>query len=296
MILFMENGRQIRGDLIESAILRSDAAPVPLTLEAHILAGDELMAAQLATGRVLTTAAGVALRIVHMQTLTAPQTQGERVRTLRRVTAILDACAAIAYVKNRAIIKENATLANIYRAAGANVAILEGDFAAARFVCLAGHVPSFHIARIVQEAGGIIRLKNNKLQFIRVEDIIKQNPVKTLNDNASDEVQSQFLQRHNVPSFYSLDDKGGLVNGDFQKIRSIEFSPFKNAHVLHNMSRCLIHKKTVQTEYNHAIHAGDCVELTGAGKLAVVTAAHIYQNGPQSAQYSQLWLSEVGTG
>ena len=52
MILYLSNGEQIRGDLIRSAVMRSDMSPVPVTLEAEIRI-DEDMAKRLAEGQII---------------------------------------------------------------------------------------------------------------------------------------------------------------------------------------------------------------------------------------------------
>ena len=63
MILTFADGKQIRGDLIKSATLRSDLSPIPLTLEAEIRAGDDGLDKRLAEGQVLNVG-GDALRSV----------------------------------------------------------------------------------------------------------------------------------------------------------------------------------------------------------------------------------------
>jgi len=50
VVLNFADGKQIRGDLIKSAVVRSDLSPIPMTLEAEIRAGDDGMDKRLAQG------------------------------------------------------------------------------------------------------------------------------------------------------------------------------------------------------------------------------------------------------
>ncbi|MEN6662867.1 MAG: hypothetical protein ABFD85_02610, partial [Phycisphaerae bacterium] len=127
MIVTFADGKQLRGDLIKSATLRSDLSPIPLTLEAEIRAGDDGLDKRLAEGQVLNVG-GDALRIVKSKRIAGRTSQGQRDMEAYSVTALLDACQGAAYVRQRAIIKENASLAAIYRAAGATIKGVDADF------------------------------------------------------------------------------------------------------------------------------------------------------------------------
>lgn len=294
MILYLSNGEQIRGDLIKSAVLRSDLSPVPVTLEAEIRSGDEIMDKLLAEGKSLTDAFGNELQIVKSVRISSDRVQGSREQTGYRVTALLAACAQVAYVRSRAIIKENATLAGIYKAAGATVSGVESDFSVARFYCPVGETPSFHIARVLQEEGGVVRWKSTRLQFLGLKDLFRQKSVKTIPQNASENVQTGFLERHQVPWFFSLNDSGGFVFGNRSKARTVRYSPFKNAQKLQNMTRCLVLAKIARFDFDLRLRAGDIIEEEDAGKYAVITAAHVFRCGQDQGgtpeAYTKLWL------
>ena len=144
MILYLDNGDQLRGDVLCSAVLRSDLAPIPCTLEAEVRLTDEIEAARLVEGKTLKTAADDSFTIVKAQRITGRATQGDRVQEGVRITALLTACLPIAYVRDRAIIKEGAGLAAIYRSAGATIKGIDGDFPVPRFYCPIGETPSYH--------------------------------------------------------------------------------------------------------------------------------------------------------
>lgn len=295
MIIALANDKQIRGDLIQSAILRSDLSPIPVTLEADIRV-DDGMDKYLAEGQLLTLGSGDAMRIVKSVKVKARAVQGDREMAAIRVTAILDACHSIAFVRSRAVIKENAALSAIYRAAGATLKAVAADFPVPRFCCPIGETPSFHISRVLQEEGGVVRWKAGKLAFFRLPDLFKQKAATDLPSNASDDVESGFLERHEIPWFFSLNDAGSVIYGNRDKPRSVRYSPFKNAQRLRSMSRCLVQRKIVKINYSGQISAGDLINFVGADPLCVITAAHVFESGTDgggSNQYTRLWLGSL---
>lgn len=296
MILTLENGKQLRGDLILSAILRSDLAPIPVTLEAEIRAGEEGFDGQLAEGKLLTLATGDTLHIVKSERIVRPYVQGSRILDGFRVTALLAACLPVAYVRSRAIVKEDATLSAIYRAAGASVSV-KSDFPVKRFSCLIGDVPSFQIARVLQEEGGVVRWKSKRLEFLPLRGLNAADAVRTLPGRATEDEDAGFLERHAVPWFFSLDSAGGFIYGNRDKPRSVRYAPFKTEIQLRNMTRALIRRRVVKTGYDQRICAGDCVTFEDGAKYTVLTAAHCFSNGSEeggaSDQHTRLWLGEV---
>lgn len=300
MILYLNSGEQIRGDIIKSAIIRSDMSPVPVTLEAEIRA-DEDMAKKLAEGEIITAggssaSSGDALRIIKSVLVKNRFVQGSREMDSIQVTAMLDACHGVAFVRSRAIIKEKVVLSAIYRASGATVKAVDADFPVPRFYCPIGDTPSFHIARALQEEGGIVRWKDGRLKFFRLPDLFKQDPIMNLPENASDYINSGFIERHEVPWFYSLDDTGGFVLGDQRKPRSVRYAPFMNSQRLRNMSRCLVQRKISNINLSAGIDAGDLINFTGGDQLCVITAAHVFfsgTDGGRNIQYTRLWLGSL---
>lgn len=296
MILYLADGNQLRGDFILSAIMRSDLAPVPSTVELDVRVGDGELEAQLAQDQILTTGAGDKYRIVKSVKAQDTQTQGDSLRAVMRVTALLDACHTLAFVRSRALIMERALLSAIYRAAGATLKSVEADFPVARFVCPVGETPTFHVTRALQEEGGAVRWKEGALAFMRLADLFKQEPVQTLPHSAADDVESGFLERHEIPWFYSLDDAGAFVFGNRDKPRSARFLPFANEQRLRNMTRCLIRRKVVRLPLDATLCAGDLIEFTNGDRLAIITAAHVWEgaeagNGGQN--YTRLWLGAL---
>ena len=297
VILFLANGKQIRGDLIRSAVMRSDLSPIPLTLEAEFRAGDDDFSRYLQQGQTLSVVTGDEFYIIKSERMAARASQGSNELAGFRITALLNNMLSVAFVRSRAIIKENVPLSAIYRAAGAAIRAIDADFPVPRFYCPVGQTPSFHIARILQEEGGVVRWKQGRLQFIRLQDLFNQKDARTLPDTGTENVERGFLERHQIPWFFSLDDNAGFVFGNRDKPRTVCFSPFKNAQKLRNLTRCLVHKKTSKILYDVGLCAGDIVAFSGGSRYAVITAAHVFKSGTdeggQTESFTRLWLGEV---
>lgn len=297
MILFTENGKQIRGDLIKQATLRSDLAPIPMTLEADIRDGDGTLGPMLAVDKIIKLPTDDEMRIVKSVKVVDRGVQGSRLMETYRITALLSPCCAASFVRGKAIIKETAALSAIYQATGASVKSIDADFPVPRFYCPVGDTPTFHIARVLQEEGGCVRWRKRKLQFMRLPDIFKQKPAMKLPNNATDDADSGFLERHEVPWFFSLKDSGDHVFGNRDKQRSVRYAPFQDQQRLRNMTRCLVQRKIIRVAFDIRLCAGDLIEILGGPKLAVITAAHAYitgtDDGGDAETYTRLWLGSL---
>ena len=288
MNLILANGQPLRGDLLLYAVLRNDLAPVPQTLEADIR-HDDALARHFAEGQTI-TAGGAAHRIIKTERVREPGTQGPRLKATLRVTAVLDSCHALCFVRERAVIKSQATLAGIYRACGGTVPVIEGDFEVPRFVCPIGGVPTYGIAKLLQEQGGAMSFRRQKLRFVRLQNLMSQSPAATLPPNSAEEIASGFLQRHEVPRFFSVDETGAIVQGNDSKARHARYVPKQNVQGLRNMTRALVRTCSVTTGYNPNLWAGDTIQLADGRVLVIGTIAHI-QRGATSS--SRLWLYTV---
>lgn len=294
MIITLSTGKTIRGDLIKLAVLRSDLAPIPSTLHAQIRIDDGLQKL-LSEGQTV-TANGDKFYIVKSKTSNTRQIQGEHEQKSIEIIAYLDNVHTAGFVRQKAIIKEKTTLSEIYRATGATLKTIESDFSISRFYCYAGDYPTKPIAQVLQEQGGVVRWKNGKLYFVRLQDLFKQKTVLTLPDNANTNTNSGFLERHEIPTFYSTDDSGNIIYGNKDKTRAMHFVPFKNVQQLQNMSRCLVHRKEHKVSFDLRICAGDLIEIIGTKPLVIVTACHVFDSGTDGTggeQYTKLYLSSL---
>jgi len=283
--------------MIKVATLRSDLAPIPETLEAEIRIDDEIRP-HLEQGKlILVSGNETPHRIIKVESINNGFPQGDRSYGYIRITSLMDSVHALSFVRKAgaAVIKNNASLGDCYRACGATSGNIKNAPAIPRFSVLAGDTPTFQIAKAIQEAGGGIRAKDGKLEFMRLKDMLAQKPAFELSDSG-EAIDSGFLERHEVPTFYSLDLNGQMIYGNQDKARSARFAPNKTISELRQMSMCLVQRKTARTSLNMQLSAGDTVRLADGSVLAIITAAHVFGSGTDGAgvaQYSRLWLGSV---
>jgi len=297
MILIPSNGKQIRGDLIKQAVIRSDLTAIPATLHAIIRVDDELRKL-LAEGQTI-TAGNDKFYIVQAISPTARQSQGKHETSFIEIIAYLEPVHKTSFIQKTAILKEKTTLQAIYRATGATLKAIENDLPVKRFYCYAGHYPTVDIAKTLQEEGSVVRWKNGKMQLFRLQDLMKQTPIMSLPNNSMKDFDSGFLERHEIPSFYSIDENGAFIYGNKNKIRSAMYVPNKDERQLQNMGRVLVKRKeTNKIAFDLRICGGDIIDVQGVGQYAVLTAAHVFEGGLDSTgseQYSKLWLGDVAS-
>lgn len=295
MIIFTEKGDQIRGDLISKAVVRSSLVPVPMTLELEVRADDDL-ARLLAEGKVLEVG-GNRFYIIKTTRVENRVAQGGRDFGGVKLIGVLDNCHTVAFIRETALVRSNTRLSAIYKAAGASFKVFDGDIPVERFACLKGQAPTFQIALVMLEEGGVMRWRNGRLGFVRLGDLFNQTTSISLPDNASDNVASGFLERHNAPRFYSVGIDGKTVDGNTQKARTAVYAPNKSPRQLQNMTRYLVHRKRVKRSLEERLMAGDLVDISGAKPLVIITAAHVFESGMDGAgnQYSKLWLGAMNS-
>lgn len=300
MDIQLSNGDLIRGDAIVSAVLRTDLVPVPVTLECTVRYSKDIEA-QLKEGAIVKAGVGMPeLRIIWSSPDRGSLGQEQGGKSLGSITfvALLDACADIAFRRSKAIIKENANLGAIYRACGARV-VIDSDFPVERFSCFTGGVPSYHIAVALQEQAGALVWKPEakKLKFMRMPDLFSGDPVVTISGDDTEQINSGFLERHEVPWFYSTAKDGAVVHGNRTKTRASAFTPLKSTATLNNMTRALVHSRTMTGRMDMQLNAGDLVDVGGVRQV-VVTAAHAIESGTDGSgveTYSRFWLATLET-
>jgi len=197
-------------------------------------------------------------------------------------------CYQVSFIRKTAVIKYDTTLNSVYRACGANVANVQNDCHIKRFSCLIGDVPTFAITRALQENGGVIQLKKNKIEFVRIDDLFTQKPVLNIPNIASEELNSNFLTKHEVPLYISVDGNNTVISGN--NLGAVKLSQFKDVQTLNKMAKALIQVSPVKISLNPTLQAGNLVIL-GNKELVILTVAHVFE--PQS-QYSRLWLAKKG--
>lgn len=297
MLLTLKDGVPIRGDLVKQIIIRNDLTAVPMTLEVEFVAGTREFAELLKEGETLTDGLGNVFYILKTErTLKVGTRSADSAEIIGGmfVTAILNDCKEVAFVSEKGIIKEKCTLSQVYKAAGCKIGFVRNDLTVSRFYCYAGNTPTFQIMQTLQEEGAVVRWKEKRLQFLRIPDLFKQKPILEVPANGAKKDDAGFLERHDIPSFYSVNDQGSVIWGNRSKARSARFVPFKSQQALRNMSRCLVRSRIIEIDLDERICAGDLIRIIGDRDYVVITAAHVWNSGVDSEStpraLTKLWL------
>lgn len=287
-------GDQVPGEAITRWVLRSDLAPTPRTVELVIkMTGD--LPARFQVGSVFWTGREMLKYEVVKVDRGEPAgvIQGSEPEQAMKVTALLESCAQIAYRRARAVIFQNTTLGALYRACGARISIGD-DFNVRRFSCMRGQVPSFDLAVALQEECAALVLRNGRINAVRLADLFKQTPIDEVGQtDSSAAIASDFLERHEIPSYFSLAANGGFIMGAFETTRAVDFRPRSDERVLRNLSRVLVRRKVIDSTMCQEVIAGDLMRV-GGERLVVMTAAHAYeQRDGTTDSKSRLWLGAM---
>lgn len=288
-------GRDVPGDSIVSLTMRSDLTPIPMTLEG-LFWRDEQLAEVLTEGSVIEVGQGVEYRVMKSVPSYAAfgEQQGRPTNSAIQITAYLNRAHAIGYRRRTAVVKENATLGGIYAACGAQTPIAQ-DFRVPRFACYVGQTPSYLIAALLQEEGGAIFWRDGSIRFARLRDLLNREPAAKIAATATTLIQSEFLERHQVPWFFSVKPDGGINLGNRTRERASMYSPRKDEMTLRNMTRCLITRRTSKGLFRPEINAGDVFEVDGRPHVVVTAAHHVASaaDGSPTNTFSKFWLGEV---
>ena len=283
--------QQLAGDALLTAVLRTSLEPVPVTFEATVQL-DPTMAADFTEGKQLRVGRNqIKVTIVYAQNVDTQIIQDRKLKA-RRIVALHSATSGISFRLQKAVIRENTSLSEIYAACGAKTAIGK-DFTVPRFYAYQGDVPSAQIAQVLQEEGGVVmwNAANDKVEFYRLNDLFKRKS-NTFIPVISDETQkSGFLERHEIPAYYSVAPNGSIIQGDFSKPRAVAYAPHKSAQQLYGMSQVLLNVKVLPSNFAPEINAGDLVQVMSTD-FVVITAAHESSLNPNGARlpYSMFWL------
>lgn len=291
-VYLSEGGRdQLPGDLIGRWVLRSDLAPIPRTLEVTVLSKDDMadrmaVGKSLWTGRELLEYEIVSSRVEKVGGMVQDKDQVGGIH----VTALLKQCVGITYIRDRAVVLEGATLGAVFRSCGSKAAIAD-DFQIDRFTCLRGQVPSFQVAQALQEEGAALVFRNGRLAVKRLHDLMAQEPIDRIGQtDPTDGGESEFIERHSIPSFLSTDDNGAFVMGDFDVSRGVRFLPRTSERALRNATKVLVTRRVVDSDLAEQINAGDMLDIDGE-RVLVITAAHSMQAKDGITETStRLWV------
>ncbi len=283
-------------DIIIQWVLRSDLAPIPRTVEFIVTnknGVDEIFfeGARFATGyenfvyRVLKVVKGNPTAYIQddspMQTFT--------------VYAVLDSVAGVCMVRDKAVIAQTTTLGQMYRACGSDSRLnIDNDIEIDSFCCFVGGTPTYEIAKALQETSTQIVIKGNRLVTMKLSDMLKQEPIDVIGQfDTTGNIDSEFLERHEVPSFFSIDENGEYVGGNLDKTRQVSFIPRKSENVLNDMSRVLIVRKIIDSDYAANVNAGMVIRVMERNYLIITAAHYDYAVDGIKQMQSRFWVGDL---
>lgn len=287
-------GEQLPGDLVLESILRSDLVPVPRTLEFTVRLKDDLEQRLADGASVWAGRENLEYVIVHGERSNpAGAIQGSSPLQAKRYIAFLASCKDLAKPLSRAVIASNTSLAAMYLACGARVAI-DNDFTVSRFAALVGDVPSVAIALALQEEGAAMVLRNGRLSIERLQNLMQQAPLQTVGQFDSTAIQESALaETHQIPAGFSLGTDGAVVRGNYSSARRVVFMPHHDERMLYNLSRVLVRRRVIDSQMAQQISAGDIITVGGVKQL-VITAAHRFRdNSGITDTSSRFWVGDL---
>jgi hypothetical protein len=281
----------LRGDLLIRAELRTDMTPVPVTIELTMRQSREVAAA-IVQGKTIRVQADHLIEFTLVKVWEGESTarvQGDRPDVQVRAIGLLSTCAAIAQPSGHAVIREGATLGEIYRACGAKTRI-ESDFPVAVFSCFTGMEPSYQVAKSLMDEGGGLVYSKGRVAFKRLTDLKRAEAKFSLPGASVQRVGSEFIEKSAVPFAVSTDASGAIVSGRAGTGRAFVYRPRADQRIVNNMGTVLIQRGRSDGPLVLGNNAGDRIDVNGTPMVAI-TVAHIFE--PNGQQYSRYWLGEV---
>lgn len=285
----------VDGQYLKKFVLRNDLVPIPVTLEVEVRVEEDTKP-YFEQGKKLYTVNGDEFVILKSEVVSSGKVQGGNLAQYVAVIAVLSSVIDACYVKDRSIRKVKTNLSDIYRTIGCKLDSIDGDFTVPTFNCMAGEPPSFQISVILQESAGVMCWRDGQLSFRPLVSLFAQEAITDIPVTSAENIASGFLERHEIPTFYSVDDSGNFIYGNKEKARSARFVANKDEITLRNMSTCLLLKQVSRIGYNDTIVAGDLIQVSDSESLVVITAAHVFAagvDGDAPQQYTKLWLGEL---
>ncbi len=294
MIIYLENGNQIAGADLLSAILRHDLVPIPLSLEMTAHASDELKT-YLQQGKKLTLGNGAEVVIVKSQAFKSQLVRDGRRSEAMAIVAVLSGCESLINATKKAVVHDAVTFSEIYRSLGAKVRF-NTDVKVNSFACLKGLMPTKRIALALQkEAATIVYdIEARVFNVVRLQDLFKNEAAlyDPSNVHFFDHSQANTLLNTN---YLSVDEDGTQILGQAGEFKNIDYMPRCDSRKLLNLKRILITKGVIMRPMDDRLSAGKIL-LINEQKYVVLTNATRFDTGSfggQAVMASKAWLAQM---
>ena len=296
-LVIAETGESIGPEVLLSLTWRTDLTPVPSTLEFSVRRSASLEKALVAGAVVLIGGNALPMKLVKVEPVKSGQVQGGERMGWLYCLAVLAGMASLILPANKAVIQSGGGFSGALMACGSSV-VAHKDIPLPNFVCLKGQVPTFAIARYLQQEAAAICLKGDKVEVWRLTELAKQEPSATFESALMHQQASPEKVRLLVPSAFSVASDGSQIENDqIGYEQRVRYEPRLTTRQLRNLERVLIHRGTLERAFNPSrLQAGNCVSI-GDESLVILTAAHHLNTGAMGGEPSattKVWLSAMG--
>lgn len=294
MQILFKDGSSIDYGLLLSATLRTDLVPVPVTLEFSVKANATLKKNIVVGTEVFVTDKQIPIKIVDVRSLgTQTIKDGERVEGITAI-GVLSGCELLIERTNKAVIQYETSFGAAMRASGCKSAF-DKDLPLPKFVLFRGHIPTDEIAVRAQEEAAVICYRHGKINALRIDQILGQDPIISLDPSAVVFKDSPFLEKKQTPSFITIGHDGFTVEGELKDRKPSAFRALADSRITKNLEKVLLTRATILRPLDLSLFAGTTVQV-GDRKMAILTSAHRVDTGAlggPSVMATKLWLAEL---
>jgi hypothetical protein len=290
-----KTGRLLNAAELLSVVLRTDCVPVPVTLELNVQSNENTDAEMVVGAELLLGDPAISITLIKVRPIkTQVIKDGRRIGGFACL-GILSGCQRLIEPTNKAIILNDTSLIGAMRACGARMAAGD-DIPLSKFVCLKGQIPTVEIAKRLQQESAVIMLQGGQLAAVKIDTLLKSEPIAKYDPSAVVWVDSPALQKLHRRSFVSVAPDGSTIeNEGNQTGLAVAYMPQMDTRQLKNMEKVLIHRGSMLRPMDTRLQGGRVISIQSKPYL-ILTAAHRFDTGAlggNSVNATKIWLSSL---
>lgn len=295
-VIIEATGDVISLSKLANVTLRTDLIPVPANLE-MVFKVDKELQKQIVEGAIIQVGDDqirlTIIKVLHANTQTI--IDDERFKAIS-VIAVLTGCESLIDPLSKAVILSGTSFASAYRACGCKLKF-DKDIPISGFASAYGSIPTVEIATCLQEESAVIQFDGKKLNALRLQELMRKEPVMLLDDSAVCWINNPKVEQKQNPSYISVGEDGKTVQGIKKSNAPAQYYANADARQLKNLTKVLVTRGTVTRTIDLSVFAGDVVQV-GDKKYIVLTATHVFSTGALgggSVAASRFWLASLSS-
>lgn len=293
-IIVEKTGRVIPANRLTRSVFRTDLIPIPVNAEFSVVLDDDLEKSLIDGAIVLAGEEGTRLTIIKVSKLdTQMVVQDKRIK-IASFIAVLAGCETLIDPLSKAVILDDTSFANAYRACGCKMKF-DKDIPLINFISAYGAIPTIEVAHCLQQESAAIYFSNGKLNVQRLRKFFMQEPLLTIDSSAVAWVSNAKVEQNKVAAFMSIADDGSVVEGTQKANTPVKYVANADARRLKNMNEILVTRGSVTRPMNMSVNAGEIL-LINEKKYLILTAAHEFQSGALGGGFvnaSRFWIASM---